>query len=186
MLVRLSEVIPGICIDLKYASVDNFTGRVIYPFRECYLHRDAAEALKKAQLSLQNQGLGLKVWDGYRPMEAQKILWQICPDERYVANPEKGSNHTRGVAVDVTLVDKEGQELKMPTRFDDFTVRAAAQYEGSEREALRNRSLLQSAMTEAGFEMIETEWWHFAIRGWERYPMISTPPPLLQTTAFKN
>src|SRR6185295_14858120 len=119
--------------------------------KRCYLRRFAAERLSAVQTELETMGLGLKVWDGYRPLSVQKQFWALVPDERYVASPVKGSRHNRGAAVDVTLVDRTGGELEMPTKFDDFTEAASANAPCSQMAA-ENRKLLQRVMKKHGFQ----------------------------------
>mgnify|MGYP000990869255 FL=1 len=117
-------------------------------------------------------GLGLKIYDAYRPLSVQKIFWEIMPDERYVADPKKGSRHNRGMAVDLTLVDKEGKELSMPTEYDDFTEKAHRDYMNITEEQIINRKILEDVMTNYGFVGLPTEWWHFDYRGWENYEVM--------------
>jgi D-alanyl-D-alanine dipeptidase len=114
-LVNIEAFISGIRLDIRYATANNFTKRPLYPVARCYLRKQVAERLTKVQQELQAQGLGLKVFDCYRPLSIQKQLWALLPDERYVIDPRKGSRHNRGAAVDVTLVDAKGNELEMPT-----------------------------------------------------------------------
>lgn len=161
--VPVSDYIPDMTVELKYASEDNFTGRVIYPFRDAYLRYGTVKKLMVVQDLLRSKGLGLKLWDGFRPVSAQHILWQVCPDPRYVADPQNGfSSHSRGNTVDVTLVDSQGQELTMPTGFDDFSPLADRDYSDCTDEAAENALLLQTAMEEAGFSGYSGEWWHFS------------------------
>lgn len=169
-LVDIKNEIPGILIDLKYASTDNFTGKVIYDFNECKLVPQAVQCLKQVQSELHQMGLGLKVWDAYRPMSAQWKLWNLVQDERYVSDPRKGGRHTRGTAVDVTLV-RGDVELAMPTGFDDFSEKAWKNYAG-EKEAVRNRELLITIMEKNGFAGIDSEWWHFDLINWKQFPII--------------
>ncbi len=124
------------------------------------------------QQELKSQGLGLKLFDGYRPLSAQRKLWEIVPDSRYIADPAKGSKHNRGAAVDLTLVDKNGKELAMPTPYDDFTEKAHWNYQNLPQEAIRNRTLLRQIMEKHGFKGISTEWWHFDDRNWEQYEIL--------------
>jgi len=119
--------------------------------------------------------LRLKVYDGYRPLSVQKKMWAIMPDERYVANPAKGSRHNRGCAVDLTLVDSLGNELDMGTPYDDFTEKSHIDYKNLPPEVLRNRRILQEAMTKFNFILMRTEWWHFDYKGWEKYPILDIP-----------
>lgn len=171
-LVDIQSVIPRIQVDLKYATADNFTGQIVYDFQCCLLLREAALRLRDVQDELETMGLGLKIWDGYRPVAAQWKFWELVPDERYVSDPRKGGRHTRGTAVDVTLITKEGQELLMPSAFDDFSEKAHRNYMDAPPEAIQNRELLQRVMENHGFVGLKTEWWHFDMVGWENFPPI--------------
>jgi D-alanyl-D-alanine dipeptidase len=180
MLVDIQTIIPSITVDLRYATKDNFTGEVVYPFKRCLVLQPVAIALDRVQKELEAQGLSLKVWDGYRPISAQWKFWEIMPDERYVSDPRKGGRHTRGTAIDVTLM-REGVELEMPSLFDDFSERAHLDYQGASAQALRNRDFLIAVMEKHGFLSIPTEWWHFDFSGWEQ-----CPPLDVDVTAFKE
>ena len=169
--VEVTSVDSTIVIDLRYATPDNFTGQVLYETPRCFLRKSVAERLARVQKKLQKQGLGLKIWDGYRPLSVQKKMWAIVPDSRYVANPKHGSRHNRGAAVDVTLVDSTGRELHMPTGFDNFTARAHRDWTGSDTLAMHNRAILEKAMTSEGFIPLSTEWWHFDAPNWKSYPI---------------
>ena len=175
-LVNIQSVIPSIQVDLKYATADNFTKEIVYGFHDCYLLKEAALKLAEVQAELEIKELGLKIWDGFRPVAAQWKFWELVPDERYVSDPRKGGRHTRGTAVDVTLVTKEGQELLMPSAFDDFTEKAHRDYQDAPQEALRNRALLQEVMQRHGFIGVPTECWHFDLAGWEEWPSIDLIP----------
>jgi len=168
-LVDIKDCSLSICVDLKYATVDNFTGQIIYNFNNCLLLKETALQLLDVQTELETMGLGLKIWDGFRPMSIQRKLWDLFPDERYVADPRKGGRHTRGTSVDVTLVTKEGDELPMPSVFDDFSEKAHLDYMGAADEEIKNRDLLQKVMKNHGFVGLPTEWWHFDLVGWENY-----------------
>jgi zinc D-Ala-D-Ala dipeptidase len=170
-LVDLQTVNPRIRIELRYATTDNFLGKAMYRLNKCFLRREVAERLSKVQVDLEGLGLGLKVWDGYRPLSVQKEFWKLVSDERYVASPVKGSRHNRAAAVDLTLVDRHGKELEMPTKFDDFTEAAGAYAPCTERAA-EHRKLLQRLMKTHGFEILPTEWWHFDAAGWEKYDVL--------------
>jgi D-alanyl-D-alanine dipeptidase len=170
-LVEVQSINPRIRIDLRYATANNFVGKAMYRVNKCFLRREVAERLSKVQEDLEALGLGLKIWDGYRPLAVQKEFWRLVPDERYVASPVKGSRHNRGAAVDLTLVDRDGKELEMPTEFDNFTEDAGAYAPCSERAA-ENRKLLQRMMKAHGFEIFPTEWWHFDATGWEKYEVL--------------
>ena len=174
-LIELHECIPDILLDIRYATTDNFTGKVVYPEARCFLNRDAACALAKVQEDLKQEGYRLKIFDGYRPLSVQRIFWEILPDPRYVADPEIGSRHNRGYAVDATLVALDGSEVAMPTEFDDFTERARSDYMDLPEEAIRHRELLHDAMKRHGFSPFETEWWHFDYQGYEDKPLLDIP-----------
>lgn len=169
-LVDILSVIPQIQVDLKYATADNFTGEIVYNFQCCLLHTEAALKLRDVQEELETMGLGLKIWDGYRPIEAQWRFWELVPDERYVSDPRKGGRHTRGTALDVTLISQEGQELLMPSVFDDFSEKAHRNFMDAPEIAIQNRDLLQQVMEKHGFIGIPNEWWHFDMIGWENFP----------------
>lgn len=175
-LVAITSVNCRIRLDIRYATTNNFTGQPVYPCAKAYLHRPAAEKLSKAQELLEAGGLGLKVYDAYRPLRVQKIFWSLVPDERYVADPKKGSRHNRGSAVDVTLVKLDsGRELAMPSGFDDFSPRASYAFTNLPPAAVSNRALLRAAMTACGFAPLETEWWHFDDVDWTNYPVLDIP-----------
>ena len=173
-LVNIADFDERIVVDLIYATENNFTGRAVYDFNICLVLEPVAKGLVKVQKELENQGLGLKIWDGYRPPFVQEIFWEIIQDERYVAPPWKGGRHTRGTAVDVTIVDLEGNELAMPTPFDEFSERAHRGYDSN----ITNQ-LLESLMVKYGFVGLPTEWWHFDLIGWESYPVLPFPKDLL-------
>lgn len=161
--VRIRDYIPDIVVDLKYATEDNFTGQVIYGFAEPYLRYGTVKKLMAVQEALKAQGLGLKIWDGFRPVAAQEKLWQVCPDPTYVSPPGTGSqSHCRGIAVDITLVDAAGEELAMPTGFDDFSALADRDYSDCTAETAKNARLLEKIMEENGFKPYFGEWWHYA------------------------
>lgn len=172
-LVDIHTINPSIIVDLRYATANNFTKQKIYPSMTCLVHKDTAQALDAIQKELAKRQLGIKIWDGYRSLEAQKKLWSICPDPKYVEPPHKGGRHTRGTAVDVTLVDlKTKKELAMPTEFDNFTQKAWPTYNDLSDEVKKNRDLLHVVMKKHGFEPIRTEWWHFDLKGWQQYSVI--------------
>lgn len=161
-LVPVSDYIPGIMVEIRYATADNFTGQRIYDFETPFLRYGTVKKLLAVQEQLEAQGLGLKIWDGFRPVSAQYFLWEVCPDPRYVADPRTGfSSHSRGNTVDITLVDATGSELIMPTGFDDFSPLADRDYSDCSPEAARNARLLQQIMESAGFTGYYGEWWHF-------------------------
>lgn len=161
--VRVTDFIPEIVVDLRYASADNFTGQVIYGFSDAYLRYGTVKKLAAAQAALAEQGYGLRIWDAFRPAAAQFVMWEICPDSTYVADPTKGfSSHSRGSTVDLTLVSAGGEEAVMPTGFDDFSAKADRDYSDVDPEAAANALILENAMTDAGFKPYFGEWWHFS------------------------
>jgi len=175
-LVLLKALDPTIITDVKYATEYNFTKKVLYPSAKIYLRHNAAVQLLKVNDFLKRTfNYRLKIFDGYRPLSVQKIMWKILPDERFVANPAKGSRHNRGCAVDVTLVDSNGLELEMGTPYDDFTEKAAPEYPDISDRAKSNRKILNIAMMQFGFIRLETEWWHFDYTGWEKYSILDEP-----------
>lgn len=174
-LVDLRKVIPDIILDIRYATPNNFTGQVLYPSADCFLLEEVALALKEVQADLKKQGFRLKIYDGYRPLSVQYKMWKVLPNPDYVADPAKGSNHNRGCAVDVTLVDLAGSPVEMPTEFDDFTVKARRDYQDLPPAAISHRHILQEAMVRHGFSSITTEWWHFSFNGSKNKPVLDIP-----------
>jgi D-alanyl-D-alanine dipeptidase len=175
-LVNLRNLNAGLRFDVRYATRDNFTRQQLYPMPAAWLRRDASEALLRVQRDLRAQGLGLKVFDAYRPLGVQQQMWNLIRDERYVSNPAKNAGrHTRGTAIDVTLVDARGRELPMPTGYDDFSEKAHRGAQGIPPAAQRNALLLERTMTRHGFVPYPFEWWHFDFAGWERHPPLDVP-----------
>ncbi|MDF2986518.1 MAG: D-alanyl-D-alanine dipeptidase [Eubacterium sp.] len=161
-LVLVTDYTRDFNIDIKYATCDNFVGKAMYPSPTCVLTKGTLDKLIKANNLIKKQGYYIKIWDAYRPLSVQKIMWEATPNKNYVANPYRsGSKHNRGAAVDVTLVDKSGKEVKMPTGFDNFTEKASPNYKGMTAEQRKNLNILSKAMTASGFRTISTEWWHF-------------------------
>lgn len=171
-LVDVAAIAPHIIIDMPYATSDNFTKKVIYTAHRAYLIKHVAHALKNASDEFNALGYALKIWDAYRPLQAQYIFWQLVPDERYVADPKKGSRHNRGCAVDVTLVDMDGKELDMGTGFDDFTHRAHRDCDEFQPHVIKNRALLQDIMEKNRFIGWHNEWWHFDFEDWQQHPVL--------------
>jgi D-alanyl-D-alanine dipeptidase len=173
IMVRLHDVIPDLVTDVRYATTANFTGRVLYPHDTLWARGCMAQALAEAQRIARTQGYQLKIFDAYRPLSVQRLMWSILPDERYVADPAKGSRHNRGMAVDCTLLDASGTEVDMGTPYDDFTERASAFYADLPDHVKANRTRLLDIMTQAGFDVLPTEWWHFDCRGWEQMTILN-------------
>ena len=163
-LVKVTDYAPHIRVRLAYAGKHNFTGRRIYEFQDAYLRYGTVKKLAAAQEKLEARGMGLLIWDAFRPATAQQTLWDICPNPLYVSDPSKGySGHVRGNAVDVTLVDPDGMEMVMPTEFDNFTKLADRDYSDvSDAFAVDNVKLLESIMKECGFKPYAEEWWHYS------------------------
>jgi D-alanyl-D-alanine dipeptidase len=173
-LVPISTVAPGVGVDLRYATTNNFLHEALYPRATCLLRRRVAERLAAVQRHLAGEGLGLLLWDCYRPLAIQRLLWARVHDPRYVADPKNGSRHNRGAAVDLTLVDREGRPLPMPTDFDELGP-AAHRSAPTTPEAALNRSRLEAAMKQAGFVPLATEWWHFDAEDWRKYQIADEP-----------
>lgn len=177
-MVDPQTLISGLIYDLRYATEQNFTGKRMYPkgTQSSFLRVAAAKALKKAADSLRQYGLGIKIFDAYRPFRVTLRFWKLIKDERYVANPSKGSGHNRGIAVDLTLYElKSGAELNMGTGFDNFSDTAHHSFEYLPAPIAMNRFLLKSIMTQAGFNALETEWWHYALPNPSAYSILDIP-----------
>jgi len=182
-MVELKSRAPGILYDLRYASTNNFMHRQMYVPAPAatFLRLPAAEALGKVQQELSAAGLGLKVFDAYRPYSVTVLFWELVKDERYVANPAKGSGHNRGIAVDLTLVRlSDKTELHMGTGFDNFSDTAHHSFTDLPAGVLKNRQLLRSVMEKYGFKALETEWWHYSLPGSERFELLDIPFQQLQ------
>lgn len=171
-LVDIRTVNRNIRLDIRYATTNNFLKRKLYPTAKCALRSSVAQKLGKVQTDLEKIGLGLKVYDCYRPLSVTKQMWEFLPDPNYVANPARGSRHNRGAAVDLTLVDRTGKELEMPTPYDDFTVKAHRNYQGGSARSRKNRQVLEDAMKKHGFIGITTEWWHFDSEDWQKFAIL--------------
>ncbi|MFM8591406.1 MAG: D-alanyl-D-alanine dipeptidase [Sphingomonadales bacterium] len=177
-LVELSSTATGLVYEIRYASPNNFTGQALYPAntRSCYLRRPAAEALSRVAASLQKKGLGLKIFDAYRPFGVTEAFWQLIQDERYVANPAKGSGHNRGIAIDLTLIDlRTKKELEMGTSFDNFSDTAHHTFTALPDLVLQNRKLLRTEMAAEGFVALETEWWHYSLPNAKNFSLLNIP-----------
>ena len=174
-MVELKSFVPGIVYDLRYATVNNFMRQLMYPKKTTItcLRLPAAEALKKVQGELNENGFGLKIFDAYRPYSVTVKFWELVHDERYVANPSKGSGHNRGIAVDLTIINlKTGKELNMGTGFDNFTDTAHQTFTSLPEEILQNRGLLKSTMEKYGFKALDTEWWHFFLTDGSKFEIL--------------
>lgn len=184
-LVRLLDIDPDFIVDLRYATTDNFTGKVIYESGECYIHPGTADLLIKAKNKFREMGYRVKVWDAYRPLKAQQALWDVVPDDRFVARPpdmnavrEFRASHLNGMCVDITLTDEHGTELAMPTAFDEFGPLAGLERNDPDSDGYRNAALMRDVMESVGFERYVNEWWHFFDRR-------SVPTPYLDVDIKK-
>lgn len=180
-LVEVVTLDPTIVLDIRYATDKNFTGRQVYSSGRCFLRRIAAERILAVQKELRAMGLGLKIFDGYRPFSVQEIFWKVYPREGYVARPIRGidgkpisgSKHNRGAAVDLTIINLvTGNELEMPSEFDDLTERAHRNYDGMPHMVAKNCKLLENVMVKHGFKPLPTEWWHFDLIGWQAFDIL--------------
>jgi zinc D-Ala-D-Ala dipeptidase len=173
-IVYLKDFIPGITLDIRYATANNLMHRPMYRTPAAFLRLPAAQALLAIEHQLRPMGYGLKVYDGYRPYKVTVAFYEAYHDTTFVASPYTGSRHNRGCAVDLTLIDlKTGRELSMPTPYDAFTKQASATWtDGLSEQALRNRKLLQDVMLQHGFVIYPSEWWHFDFAGWQNYPVM--------------
>ncbi len=167
---EVNQLDKSIRLDIRYATANNFTKVKIYDCPRCFLRPEPAEALVKAHKILQKKGLGLKMFDCYRPRPYQQRLWDKVPDPNYVTPPHKGSMHSRGAAVDLTIIDDKGKELDMGTEYDFFGVEAHTDYLKHSTQILENRKLLTETLAAVGFKGIRTEWWHFSFQG-KDYPL---------------
>jgi zinc D-Ala-D-Ala dipeptidase len=174
-MVELRSSIPGLVYDLRYAGTNNFIQVQVYPdgTSETFLRLPAVKALAKVQQQLNKKGLGLKIFDAYRPYSITVKFWELVKDERYVAHPAKGSGHNRGVAIDVTIIHlQNGKELNMGTGFDNFSDSAHHSFKKLPNEVLQNRLLLKNIMEKNGFKALDTEWWHYLLSWWSRFELL--------------
>lgn len=174
--VCLSQFEPGFQLDVRYSTANNFMGRPVYSAARAFLQKPVAESLRRAHLNLKDQGYGILVFDGYRPWSVTKIFWdEATPEMReFLANPETGSTHNRGCAIDCSLYDlKTGQEIRMPSAFDEMTEKSYSGYEGGTEEERRVRDLLISTLHQQDFTVLKNEWWHFNHSHASQYPIFN-------------
>jgi len=176
-MADLVEIIPLLQLDLRYAGKNNFMHKSLYPpVKTTYLRLPVARALLNVQMELSKKQLALKIFDAYRPYSVTKEMWKLIHDERYVADPHKGSGHNRGIAVDLTIVDINTQkELDMGTGFDNFTDSAHHAFKDFPGNILQNRKLLKDIMENNGFKALETEWWHYSWTKPEGFEVLDIP-----------
>lgn len=187
-MLDLSELIPSIVFDLKYATNDNFMHQVLYPQKPIPFARyDAAMALVKVQAELQSMNMGLKIWDSYRPYSVTELMWEKIKDERYTANPKYGSGHNRGVAIDLTIIEwPSKKELDMGTAYDNFTDTAHHDFKQLPDSVLKNRQQLRQIMEKNGFVALETEWWHYFLIDINQYDLLDFPFSELKKVSAQN
>jgi len=161
LFINIKDYSGDFVYDIKYATEDNFLKAAVYDCPECFLRVSAAKALIEVNQEFISKGYKIKFFDCYRPHDVQKKMWKIMPNRIYVADPAKGSIHNKGGAVDITLVDMEGNELNMGTHYDYFGREAHHAYQGHTDEVLNNRKLLKETMEKYGFGSITSEWWHY-------------------------
>lgn len=170
-LIELKQVDLSFVMDIKNATADNITGMVQYEHDLGLINIDAAKALMEAQKLAMADGYRIKIWDAYRPLSVQAAMNASLPDDKkhFVPAPSNSSQHCRGIAVDITLVDENGDELDMPTEYCEFTEATYPNYEGATETQTKNREYLKSTMAKAGFKVLSTEWWHYYLPSYMNY-----------------
>ena len=171
-LIELIKLDKTIKLDIRYATANNFVGRPVYPEARAFLQRPAAEAVVRVHEALKKEGLGILIYDGYRPWSITKLFWEVVREDqkKFVADPAKGSKHNRGCAIDLGIYDlKTGKAIPMPSGYDEFTERASPDYKGGTQEETANREKLRKLMEAEGFTVNPSEWWHFDYNGWQDY-----------------
>lgn len=184
-LIEITEKQYNVYIDLAYAKKLNFTGKRIYLQNKCFIHRDALPKLVTAISIAQSIGYKFKIFDAYRPVKAQNILWDFCPDKNFITPPNIGSPHSRGIAIDLTLV-KNNKELDMGTKFDYLYKESYHGYININKIAQKNRVTLLGIMTAAGWDYYENEWWHYQLHNSKNWPLISEEECKMSVINKKN
>jgi len=175
-LVEIKKAIPGIKLDIRYATKNNFMKQVMYGQARAFARKPVVESLKKVQVELNKQGLGLKIFDGYRPYAITVAFYKKASDKNFVANPKQGSKHNRGCAVDLTIINlKTGKEIPMPTPYDSFSAAAAANYPNVSPKVKKNRDFFIAIMRKYKLNVLENEWWHYDFQGWQNYALMDIP-----------
>lgn len=173
MLIEITKSEFDVEIDIAYATTNNFTGAPVYSAHKCFLHPVAVEKLKIAIKYAAGMGYRFKLFDGYRPTEAQFKLWEHTPDPSFLANPYSGSPHSRGVAIDLTLIDENDKELDMGTAFDEFDPKSFHSETNISADAQKNRRILLGIMIAAGWDWYDNEWWHYQLPNPRAYRLLS-------------
>ncbi|MBA3954429.1 M15 family metallopeptidase [Candidatus Dependentiae bacterium] len=171
-LISVHALNPRIVLNIKYATADNFMHKKLYSTSQCYVHTALGERLTAIQQELETLGLGLKIFDAYRPLSLEETIRVAAPEEAYVSATPTGCAHNRGTAVDVTLVKADGSEIIMPSEYDEFTLKTRRSYTSAVQTALSNRDLLEKLMVKYGFISYDTNWWHFELPHSEHYPLL--------------
>jgi D-alanyl-D-alanine dipeptidase len=166
------EKVPGLVLEIRYATEQNITGKKIYADKRAWLREETIRKLAQVARELEEKGYRLVLWDGWRPASAQKALWAAKPDGRFLTPPNRISRHTRGTSVDVSLADRNGKILEMPSDHDEFTDRADEDFSDVPKEVAQRARLLRKAMFRAGFSGVPDEWWHYDLRDWASYEPI--------------
>jgi len=166
------ENVPGVVLDLRYATTNNITGKVLYPEAKAYLRQETIRKLRRVARELEEHGYRLVIWDAWRPASAQRALWQAKPDGKFLTPPSKTSRHRRGTSVDLSLADASGKILEMPSEFDEFNAKADEDFSDVPKEAAKRARILREAMFETGFSGVPDEWWHYDLRDWADYEPI--------------
>ncbi|NCP83342.1 MAG: M15 family metallopeptidase [Bacteroidetes bacterium] len=172
-MLNLEEIIPHLKLDVRYATKNNFTQKVIYDTVRVFLVEQAAKALQSVAHDLEKDSIGIIVYDAYRPLSVQRKLWEMYPNPDFVADPKTGSRHNRGAAIDLSLYYiNTGEPMNMPTEYDNFTEKASHFFLDLPENSLRNRSYLKSVMEKHGFVSLNSEWWHYDFQHWKSYPIL--------------
>ena len=175
-LVEIKKYVPGIALDIRYATTNNFMHQKMYKEAKAFARLPVAKALNEVEEELKQKGLGLKIYDAYRPYSVTVKFYDMAHDTNFVADPRKGSRHNRGCAIDLTLINlKTGKELDMPTGFDSFSEKAADNYPNLSKTEIANRELLKRVMQAHGFKIYRTEWWHYDYNGWPQFSLLDIP-----------
>lgn len=183
-LLDVQAVDPSITVDVRYATANNFMHEILYPVARVFARRPVAQALRAVEQELRPEGLGLKIFDGYRPYRVTVRMWEPIRNPDFVADPARGSRHNRGAAIDLTLISlATGTELAMPTPYDDFTSRARQDFNDLPADVLANRARLRDVMVRYGFEPLPSEWWHFDFHDWQRFELLDLPLEQLAGTS---
>ena len=175
-LIDIKRAVPGVVLDIRYATKNNFMEQVMYPSARALARKPVVEQLKKVQRVLRKKGYGLKIYDAYRPYTITLAFYEQASNKDFVAHPKSGSRHNRGCAVDLSIIDlKSGKDVPMPTPYDSFSTAAAADFQELAPAVKKNRDYLIEVMHKHGFTVMYNEWWHYDFNGWENYELMDIP-----------